>query len=196
MPANAVGGHPAVFLDRGGVINRVIERAGRPGSPHTLDEFELDPAFPAVVDALHTGGFLVFVVTNQPDVSRGLLAIADLEAMHRRLRASARVDDLRVCLHDDAADCRCRKPRPGMLEELAARWGVNLPRSYVVGDTWRDAEAGRAVGCVTVIIDRPYNAGVESSVRVPDLRAVVARIVNAHGDARKAIARDSDDRLH
>lgn len=149
-----------MFLDRDGVLNQTIERDGLPGSPRSLSEFVLFEDAPAAVAALRRGGYRIFVVTNQPDLARGKLEPAVLDAMMAELATRVSFDDWRVCAHDDADQCACRKPRPGMLLELADRWGVALERSYMVGDTWRDVEAGRAAGCRTVLLRRDHNEGV------------------------------------
>lgn len=168
----------AVFFDRDGVLNRVVMRGGEGGappvvgSPRALSEFELAEGAAEVVDRLRGAGFLVFVVTNQPDIARGLLDPAELTAMSARLRVEIGVDEVVACPHDDRDLCGCRKPKPGMLEELATRWGVSLGSSYMVGDTWRDMEAGRAAGCRTVLVRWPYNEGVAADVVVESVAAV------------------------
>ena len=112
---------------------------------------------------MRSRGLLVFVVTNQPDIARGELSPGDLSEMTRRLRESLDVDEVAVCPHDDADRCSCRKPQPGMLLALAERWDVDLGRSFVVGDSWKDVEAGRRAGCRTILI----NGGLRGDC-VPD----------------------------
>lgn len=166
----------AVFLDRDGVLNPLIEGEGELRSPRTREEFELDVSARDVVERLQRLGYLVFVVTNQPDIARDKLPLTELVAMNREVRARLKVDDLRVCPHDDDDDCECRKPLPGMLHVLARRWGVDLSESFMVGDTWRDVEAGRAAGCRTILVRRSYNAGLEADEVVDSLEEVVEAI--------------------
>jgi D-glycero-D-manno-heptose 1,7-bisphosphate phosphatase len=146
----------AVFLDRDGVLNRVILRDGRPCPPRDVSEFELLPGAAEACHLLREIGFVLIVVTNQPDVARGTQSIGTIGAMHRRLRRFVELDDICVCPHDDFDDCRCRKPRPGLLIEAAQNWRINLAGSFMVGDRWRDIGAGRAAGCRTVYIDSDY----------------------------------------
>jgi D-glycero-D-manno-heptose 1,7-bisphosphate phosphatase len=146
----------AVFLDRDGVINRAIVRAGRPFPPATLDELEILPDVPAALAALQRAGFRLIVVTNQPDVARGTQTRAVVDAMHASLAAALPLDEFRVCDHDGDA-CDCRKPKPGMLLQAAREHGIALSRSYLIGDRWRDVEAGQRAGCSTVFIDRGYD---------------------------------------
>jgi D-glycero-D-manno-heptose 1,7-bisphosphate phosphatase len=147
----------AVFLDRDGVLTRALVRDGRPYAPRNLDEFEVLPDAAPALAALKGAGFLLIVVTNQPDVASGLLAPPDLEEMHRRLMAALPLDEVVVCpCREEDPACTCYKPRPGMIVESASRWRIELGRSFMVGDRWRDIEAGQAAGCRTVFLDRGY----------------------------------------
>ena len=146
----------AVFLDRDGVINRSEVREGKPFAPTTLEGFEFLPDVREAIVALGDSGYRIIVTTNQPDVKKGILDKAVVEAMHERLRQELAIDDLKVCYHLKEDRCNCRKPKPGMLVEAAAEWGIDLDRSYMVGDRWSDVEAGRAAGCRTIFIDYQY----------------------------------------
>lgn len=148
---------PAVFLDRDGVINEVSLSRGQPYAPRTLAEFQFLPDVGAAIRALRKAGFRIIVVTNQPDVGRGVQTREVIEAMHERLRRSLPIDAVKVCYHVDEDRCACRKPKPGMLLEAAAEWSLKLERSFMIGDRWRDIEAGKAAGCKTVLIQRHYS---------------------------------------
>lgn len=142
----------AVFLDRDGVLNELVARDGRRVSPRREEEFALRPEAGPTLLRLKALGLRLFVVTNQPDVARGLMTQDALDAMHARLRSALPLDDLGVCPHDDADGCACRKPKDGLLRALARRWDVDLARSFLIGDSWRDVGAGRAAGCRTVLV--------------------------------------------
>jgi D-glycero-D-manno-heptose 1,7-bisphosphate phosphatase len=146
----------AVFLDRDGVINANVERDGRPVAPTTLEEFRLLPGVENAVQRLKDAGFLIIVVTNQPDVATGRTPRAAVEAMHDIIRRRLGPDDIRTCFHTDADGCACRKPKPGMIIEAAAERGIDLQQSFVIGDRWRDVAAGRAAGCLTIFVDYGY----------------------------------------
>jgi D-glycero-D-manno-heptose 1,7-bisphosphate phosphatase len=156
----------AVFLDRDGVINRSWVRDGKPYAPTSLAEFEILPGVVEAIAALKKAGFRVIVVTNQPDVAAGKVSRAGVEAMNEQVRETCRVDDVRVCYHAEADGCACRKPGPGLLVDAARDWGVDLRRSYMVGDRWRDIGAGQAAGCRTVLIDYGY---AEQQAKNPDM---------------------------
>lgn len=143
----------AVFLDRDGVLNANLERSGRQIAPTSLAEFRILPGVAEAVERLRHEGFVIVVVTNQPDVAMGRTTRTAIEAMHAKLRVAVPIDDLKVCFHVDADQCSCRKPKPGMLYEAAQSWNIDLDTSYLVGDRWRDIEAGRTAGCVTILVD-------------------------------------------
>ena len=146
----------AVFLDRDGVLNRSVVRAGRPYAPTSLDELELLPGVLEALTDLRTAGFVLVVVTNQPDLATGRIRPEVAEAIHQKLRALLPIDDIKVCGHVDEDACSCRKPRPGMLLEAARDWSIDLYRSFIVGDRWRDVAAGKAAGCKTIFVDYGY----------------------------------------
>jgi haloacid dehalogenase superfamily, subfamily IA, variant 1 with third motif having Dx(3-4)D or Dx(3-4)E len=147
----------AVFLDRDGVINRAIIRGGKPFPPATEEALEVLGGVPEALARLHDAGFRLVVVTNQPDVARGIQRREVVDRMHARLRAELPIDDIRVCDHDDRDRCGCRKPEPGLLTAAARDNGLSLPESFMVGDRWRDVEAGRRAGCTTIFIDCGYD---------------------------------------
>jgi D-glycero-D-manno-heptose 1,7-bisphosphate phosphatase len=147
---------PAVFLDRDGVLNEPLVVAGRPHPPISVDDLRVKPGVVAACESMRAAGLLLIVVTNQPDIARGTQDLETLDAIHHELRRQVPVDDLLVCPHDDRDECGCRKPAAGLLLEGARRWGVDLRRSVMVGDRWRDIEAGQAAGCDTVLVDGGY----------------------------------------
>ena len=147
----------AVFLDRDGVLNNSEVRNGRAYAPLTLDQFRIFEEAPFQVDRLRSAGFLCIVFTNQPDAGRGVLPLATLEEMNECLRSQIKLDDLFVCIHDNHDGCNCRKPKPGMLLQASKKWGIDLKNSYVIGDRGCDIEAGQAVGCYSILIDRSYS---------------------------------------
>jgi len=160
----------AVFLDRDGVINPVVMRGGLSHSPLTREEFVLNEEAADVVQLLKSNGFLTIVVTNQPDIARGKLRQEDLDWMLDQVRQRCRVDDILVCSHDDGDTCACRKPLPGMIMNGARKWGIDLGKSFMIGDTWKDRDAAHAAGCRFILIDAPYNQTVECYHRVAGLR--------------------------
>jgi D-glycero-D-manno-heptose 1,7-bisphosphate phosphatase len=143
----------AVFLDRDGVINASRVEEGVPLPPRDPDDFRLLPGVAESCRTLAEAGLVLVVVTNQPDLARGKVTPETVEAMHRTMRDALPIDEVVLCPHDDDAGCPCRKPRPGMILDAARRLGLNLNRSVVVGDRWRDIEAGRRAGVATIHID-------------------------------------------
>jgi D-glycero-D-manno-heptose 1,7-bisphosphate phosphatase len=146
----------AVFLDRDGVLNQAFTENGRPYPPRSLREFEVLGGVPEACTELRAAGFMLIVVTNQPDLARGKLSWQVLDEIHDALRARVPLDAIIICPHDDSDQCACRKPAPGMILEASRRHRIDRTRSVMVGDRWRDVEAGRRAGCMTVFIDHGY----------------------------------------
>jgi D-glycero-D-manno-heptose 1,7-bisphosphate phosphatase len=146
----------AVFLDRDGVLNRAIVRDGKPYPPAHVSELEILPGVEEALAALRAAGFLLIVVTNQPDVARGATTREAVEEINAALGAALPIDEFRTCFHDSGFGCECRKPKPGALLAAAALHNIDLSESYIVGDRWRDTEAGQRAGCKTILIDYRY----------------------------------------
>lgn len=167
----APGDHAAVFLDRDGVLNAAVVRGGKPFPPATLQDFKLMPRVRKACAELKAMGFRLVVVTNQPDVGRGCQSRRTVEAMHRRLlQLVPELDRIEVCYDsgDEVPPSPDRKPAPGMVLRAARELEVDLSRSFLVGDRWRDIDCGHAAGCRTIFIDHGYGEALRQS---PDFRA-------------------------
>jgi D-glycero-D-manno-heptose 1,7-bisphosphate phosphatase len=175
----------AVFLDRDGVINRALVRDGKPYPPSSADELEILAGVPEALQRLKAAGYALIVVTNQPDIARGSTSMAAVERINARLRALLPLDEIRMCPHDDADGCVCRKPQPGLLLQQPAH---DMPASVMVGDRWRDIEAGQAAGCgATILIDCGYEESLRAAptVRVRSLTEAADWLI-ARGDRLEA----------
>lgn len=137
----------AVFLDRDGVINRSIVRDGKPYAPKSFLEIEILPGVKDALINLRNLGFLNIVVTNQPDIAKGLQTTESVNYIHQRLKVDLEIDAFYVCPHSDLDFCQCRKPLPGLIIDAADKFGIDISKSYMVGDRWRDIEAGQKAGC-------------------------------------------------
>jgi D-glycero-D-manno-heptose 1,7-bisphosphate phosphatase len=180
----------AVFLDRDGVLIEDVDLVVSPDQVRAID------GAAAALRRLKDAGFALVMVTNQPVVARGLCTLDDVDRVHdevdRRLEADGgpRLDARYVCPHHPDADdpryreeCDCRKPRPGLLQRAARELGLDLPRSYMVGDRASDIAAGAAAGCTTVqvlsgrhedppiVSPDPIDPGLEATATVPDIGA-------------------------
>lgn len=169
----------AVFLDRDGVINKVLIRQGNVVTPRKFEEFELVEGIGEEVQRIKEAGFFVFVITNQPDVARGILPLAELEKISSAIKSHLPVDEIWVCLHDDDARCDCRKPKPGMIRQAQDKYPVDIEGSFLVGDSWKDMELAGSVGCKGILIDAFYNQGLACFKRVKNIHEAVNLILSS-----------------
>ena len=165
-----------IFFERDGVLNLASVERQHQISPLTLDEFRVNEAIAALLRKLKAAGFVLIATTNQPGLSRGYLSRRELDRMHEMLRRKLPLDDILVCPHDETDHCPCHKPKPGLLVEAAFKWHLDLDRSFVVSDKWQDAEAARAVGCTSLLLDSPWIGKVHHDFVLPDLETIVAKI--------------------
>ena len=171
----------AVFLDRDGVLNAAIVRDGKPYAPETVQDFRILPGVREACETLRSIGFRTVVVTNQPEVGRGSMTQASVEEMHRKLRELVPIDRIEVCYDPGrGAPSAFRKPAPGMLLRAANELNLDLARSFMIGDRWRDIDSGHAVGCKTILIDYGYDEELSKPphYRAPDLSSAVQIILS------------------
>jgi D-glycero-D-manno-heptose 1,7-bisphosphate phosphatase len=147
----------AAFLDRDGVLLGARTENGIPRPPERLAEAAFIAGVREACTSLKSAGFTLVVVSNQPDIARGVIDRDSVEAINRYVLDELSLDAVYTCPHDDADECICRKPKPGLITEAASDFGVVLEQSFVVGDRWRDIEAGARAGCSTIWIRRDYH---------------------------------------
>lgn len=149
----------AVFFDRDGVLNEPFVKEGKPYPPSSLEEFKIVPDAREALSRLLKAGYLLIVITNQPDVLRGTQKKEVVEAMHQLLKNELPIDDLSVCYDEHSSRY---KPHPQMIYEAAGKHKIDLQASFMVGDRWRDIDAGSAAGCKTILIDRKYQENLRT----------------------------------
>lgn len=176
----------AVFLDRDGVINDVVDRGEnffvlekkvRFTAPLSYNEFKIKDGVKEALQNMREAGWLTILATNQPDITYGLLSKEE----HERIMADIKAlpfDDIYVCSHGRHDGCDCKKPKPGMLLAAAKKWNIDLSTSVVIGDTESDVGAARAIGCSVILIDRAYNKDVKSVTRVANLNKALEILKN------------------
>jgi D-glycero-D-manno-heptose 1,7-bisphosphate phosphatase len=175
---------PAVFLDRDGVLNATMVRAGVPHPPDSVEDVEFLPGVADCLAKLVDMRVPLIGVTNQPDVARSRQTRETVEQINAFVSSKLSLTAIFTCFHDTPDHCTCRKPRPGLIIEAAAAYNIDLTRSYMVGDRWSDVAAGQAAGCRTVLIDLPYSQGSKCNpdYRVRDLPEAVDVILREWGD--------------
>lgn len=168
-----------VFFDRDGTLNEAIVIAGKPYPPASVEQTRLLPGAAECVAAIKRMGFRVAIATNQPDATTGKTPRATIEAINAYVAAACGIEDVWTCWHVDADGCDCRKPKPGLLFAAAREGDLDLSRSVMVGDRWRDIEAGRAASCTTILLGAGYAERPVKPDHFAATLADVARIVAA-----------------
>lgn len=175
----------AVFFDRDGTLNETFVRNNKPYGPTSLKDLELLPDAPLITNKLHGLDFLVIIISNQPDIALGQISEKSRIALKKKFeklikKSKSCVDNIYYCYHHPQSinprypkECSCRKPKPGMILEAARKYNINLTHSWVVGDTDRDINAGRAAGCKTILIKRSYSGKCDPNFTVENLSQVV-----------------------
>ncbi len=169
--------HKALFLDRDGIINEIVFREKKHVSPRTFKEFKLKKGIERFLQKAKKAGFLRIIVTNQPDIARKLMKAKELEKMHNLIKRELLIDEIFYCPHDDADNCPCRKPNPGMLMDAAKKWQINLGKSFIVGDSWKDMGAGENAGCKTILWQTDYNQKNQADFKIKTFSEILKIII-------------------
>jgi D-glycero-D-manno-heptose 1,7-bisphosphate phosphatase len=179
-----------VFLDRDGVLNRAFPEGDTTRPPRSVDELELLPGVPEALARLREAGFVLVVVTNQPDVARGKLTWAAADEINAKMSAELPLLDILACFHDSAHKCHCRKPKPGLLLDAAARWGLDLSTAFLIGDRWSDIVAAHGAGVCGVLIETPFSGAEKCNPnhRAADITGAVDWILATETSAERSAA--------
>jgi D-glycero-D-manno-heptose 1,7-bisphosphate phosphatase len=167
----------AVFIERDGILNEAKAGPRHQITPLVLEEYRVNTKVKGLIRALKSNGFVLIVTTNQPGLSRGYQSRRELDRMHELLRRTFPLDDILICPHDEADQCPCRKPRPGLFIEAAFKWHLNLDHSFVISDKWQDAEAARTAGCTSLLLQSPWIGQGHHDFVLPDLKSIVQKII-------------------
>lgn len=173
---------PAVFLDRDGVLNRAVVRDGKPYPPARLEDVEILPGAITSLQRLADCGYVLIGLTNQPDVARGTQSRQVVESINALIQSRLPVREIFVCYHDNADNCDCRKPKPGLILQAAEKYGLDLSQSWMVGDRWKDIAAGQAAGLKTIFVDYHYTEtykGAPADFTVEDTAFITDIILNS-----------------
>lgn len=147
----------AVFLDRDGIINRAIIEKGKPYPPLRISKVYSIEGIKEVIEKIHEKGYLAIVVTNQPDVANHLVDKRTVDKINEYLKSIVKFDDVFTCYHNEKDNCDCRKPKVGLFIKAKGLYQIDFSKSFVVGDRWKDIEAGKNIGCKTIFVDYGYN---------------------------------------
>ena len=175
-----------VLLDRDGVINEVVIREGKVSSPRKFSEFLFVKEIFNFVNKMNEASINLAIISNQPDIARGLLSADELELMNDLIRKELGIRNIFVCPHEDSDICSCRKPKFGLIKLAKEKMGFDKKRVIFVGDGWKDMEAGRRFGVQTVLLRTDYNASVQGDIMVKNLNDLVDIII-----AKELLNKDS-----
>lgn len=163
----------AIFFDRDGVLNELVSRDGGQYSPRTFSQFKLFPGLKSLFLKIKSKGWLIIIVSNQPDIARGQLDEAELQLMTDKLRSELNPDDTFYCVHDDPDLNGCRKPSPGLFYQAAQKWDIDINNSYMVGDTWKDVEAAKNAKVKMFLLSRDYNRNLDYQNRIEKIEDIL-----------------------
>jgi D-glycero-D-manno-heptose 1,7-bisphosphate phosphatase len=163
----------AIFFDRDGVLNELVSRDGGQYSPQSFSQFKLFPGLKSLFLKIKSKGWLIIIVSNQPDVARGQLDEAELQQMSDKLNRDLNPDDTFYCVHDDPDIHGCRKPSPGLFYQAAKKWNIDLNKSYMVGDTWKDVEAAKNAKVNMLLLSKDYNKNLDYTNRIKKIEEIL-----------------------
>ena len=169
-----------VFFERDGVLNLVRVEREHPVTPLTFDQFHPNLEAKETLVELKAAGFVVLATTNQPGLSRGYQSRRELDRMHTLLLQTLPLDGILVCPHDETDSCPCHKPKPGLFDEAAFRWHLDLDRSFVVSDKWPDAQAAQLIGATSILLRSPWNGTGHHDFVLTNLRDAAQKILRLH----------------
>ena len=175
-----VNSNKAVFFDRDGVLNHLIERDGSFYSPQCFDDFEVNADAIKIIQQIKELGFLAIVISNQPDITRGKLEQHEMDKMTQVLFSELKIDDVFYCTHDDNNDIGCRKPKPGLFHLAQQKYNINFNHSIMVGDTWKDVDAARNAKIKMYLLDKNYNQEIQNVERIQNLSEVLSKLNGLH----------------
>ena len=169
----------AIFLDRDGVVNKAFVREGKPFPPMNLDSVHILDGVCESIIKLRQAGYEIVVVTNQPDIARKKIEFKKVQEIHKYISEKTQIRNYYICPHDDIDNCECRKPKIGLLLSAAYDLNLDLEKSIVIGDRWRDIQAGQQAGCKCFFIDYSYRERrpIKPYIKVSSLEDAVKRIL-------------------
>lgn len=150
-----------IFLDRDGIINEIVMRDGIITSPRSLDEFKFRDDFVNFYEKIKNKKFNLFIVSNQPEIVRGLLLPKNLDEMTDKINRHFNFKEISYCKHVDSENCSCRKPKPGMINTLINKYSLKREESIIIGDTCRDIDAGKNAKITSILLKTSYNANYD-----------------------------------
>jgi len=170
----------AFFFDRDGILNKVILKKNKPYAPLFPHQLNKNYEILKLIKILKKKKFKLIVITNQPDIKSGKLSKHSLKIINSEIKFFFSIDEIIVCHHDKFDKCDCRKPKIGMIKRAEKKWKLDLKKSFLIGDRWRDIKAGNSAGCKTIYIDYMYDERKpkKADYKFTTIEEMVAKIKN------------------
>jgi D-glycero-D-manno-heptose 1,7-bisphosphate phosphatase len=146
----------ALFLDRDGVVIKTLVINGKPVANHDLENLEYVPGIFDLVSFARDRNLVPILITNQPDVARGIVEKDLVDEMNSRIVTETGIEKVFMCCHDDTDRCDCRKPLPGLFYQARLLMNLDLENSFMVGDRWRDVQAAQKAGIEPIYLEGDY----------------------------------------
>ena len=146
-----------LFLDRDGIINVPLVKKNKPFAPTEISQFRLYKNLNKTLNYIKKLNYLIIIITNQPELSKGNLNKKTLDQMHEIIYSTFPIDDIFVCKCQESSSCKCYKPKPKMLYDAKIKHNIDLKKSYFVGDTYRDVYCASNAGCYSILLKKRYN---------------------------------------
>jgi D-glycero-D-manno-heptose 1,7-bisphosphate phosphatase len=167
----------AIFLDRDGILNKAIVINKKPKSPKNLSELVLNKSLKKfLLDAKKS--YYLICVTNQPEVGRKKFSKTEIKKINNFIKVFFNLDDIFTCYHEKDNICNCRKPKIGLLLKSKKKYNINLKKSIVIGDRWKDIAMGKKAGCKTIFVDYNYNENLKDrpDVTVNNIKKLINHV--------------------
>lgn len=170
----------AFFLDRDGVINKSLLKKGKPLAPREFKQFKIIKNVDKSLIFLKKQGFKNIIITNQPDIKKGLIKNSTSKRINKEIKKKLQIDDIFICKHTDEDNCNCRKPKTGLIKKAKKKWNIDLKKSYLIGDRWRDIFLANKLKINCFYIDKNYKERKPKkyNYKVKNLYAAIRKLKN------------------
>lgn len=170
----------AVFFDRDGVVNKLVTRDGGLFSPRVFKDFIFYDDIKPCIDYLIEKKFLIFIVSNQPDISRGKMTIEELDKIDLEINEKLHIDEIYYSFDSEFSINGTKKPSPKMLFEAKEKWKIDFSKSFFIGDSLTDRDCAKNANLSFILISRSHNKELNVPLKIKtlyDLKNIIEKII-------------------